>query len=399
MPLEVTGGNPDARAKVAADLKYGGQQSVIERAIAALAGQQQANEAGINTYGQQGRAAIGQTFDQLVNNLETNRALVNRDLGIQTENIGSGFRDANAIAEAARTRALDNLDQLYGGNRAYSTTDIAKYRDPIESLAAQVIGENAQADATFTGNLKNFAAQQDAIMRSGVGGAQRDRSNRLAGFENELLRAIAESKNQFSQREFDLNSELANLLNERGSFQALTAADYIDQLFNQTLQAEQFNLSERAQASEDAYRRAQIAESQAERSQRAALARAEAQRADRADNNQDYWRQLEYELKLKGLDNETARWLVEQEQQDFANKMGISEFLSRGIGVDEITGQAVDNTDYYRRILEGFGVVKPPLAKTMGPVSKKASDSLPPVNTKKPSQSTWDRFKNNLMLG
>lgn len=414
MPLQVTGGDPNARAQVATDLKYGAQQSVIERAIAALAGQQQANEAGINTYGQQGRAGIGQSFDQLVGNLETNRALVNRDLGIQTENIGQGFRDANSIAEAARTRALDNLDQLYGGNKAYSTTDVAKYRDPIETLAAQVMGENAKADATFTGNLANFAAQQDAIMRSGIGGAQRDRSNRLASFENELLRAISESKNQFSQREFDLNSELANLLNERGSFQAVTAADYIDQLFGQTLQAAQYNLSEQAQASEDAYRRAQIAESQAERAQRGALARAEAQRADKSANNNDYWKQLEYELKLKGLDSETARWLAEQEQQNFSNKMGISSFLSQGIGVDEMTGQAVDNTDVYERILQGMGVIpKPPsISRSVGASasgvprsaasvggsraaygSKLSQKALPPASPIAGNMATWTNIR------
>ena len=356
MPLEVTGGDPNARAKAAADLKYGAQQDAVQRAIAALAGQRQADEASINTYGQQGRAAIGQTFDQLVNNLETNRALVNRDLGIQVDSIGQGFRDANAIAEAARERALSNLDQLYGGNQAYSTMDIAKFRDPIESLAAQVLGENANADATFTGNLKNFAAQQDAIMQSGISGAQRDRSNRLSSFENELIRAISEAKNLRSQQEYDYQSRLTDLIGERGNFQALTAADYIDQLFGQQVQAANYNLSERAQLAQEAYQRAQIAESQAERAQRASLARAEAQKAD----NSDYWRQLEYELKLKGLDNETARWLAEQEQQDFQNKMGISQFLSGGITTDPLTGQSVDNTDALRRILEGSGILKAP---------------------------------------
>ena len=356
MPLEVTGGDPNARAKAAADLKYGAQQDAVQRAIAALAGQRQADEASINTYGQQGRAAIGQTFDQLVNNLETNRALVNRDLGIQVDSIGQGFRDANAIAEAARERALSNLDQLYGGNQAYSTMDIAKFRDPIESLAAQVLGENANADATFTGNLKNFAAQQDAIMQSGISGAQRDRSNRLSSFENELIRAISEAKNLRSQQEYDYQSRLTDLIGERGNFQALTAADYIDQLFGQQVQAANYNLSERAQLAQEAYQRAQIAESQAERAQRASLARAEAQKAD----NSDYWRQLEYELKLKGLDNETARWLAEQEQQDFQNKMGSSQFLSGGITTDPLTGQSVDNTDALRRILEGSDILKAP---------------------------------------
>ena len=159
MAIEVFGGDPNARAKVAADVKYGAQQSAVERAIAALAGQRQADEAGINKYGELGRTAIGQTFDQLVGNLETNRQMVNRDLGIQVDSVGQGFRDANSIAEAARQRALDNLAKTYGGNQAYSTTDIAKYQDPIETLAAQVMGENARNDATYTGNLKNWAAQ------------------------------------------------------------------------------------------------------------------------------------------------------------------------------------------------------------------------------------------------
>lgn len=359
MAIEVFGGDPNARAKVAADVKYGAQQSAVERAIAALAGQRQADEAGINKYGELGRNAIGQTFDQLVGNLETNRQMVNRDLGIQVDSVGQGFRDANSIAEAARQRALDNLAKTYGGNQAYSTTDIAKYQDPIETLAAQVLGENARNDATFTGNLKNWAAQQDAMMQAGISGAGRDRSNRLAGFETELLAALAEARNQRSKEEYGYQGQLLDLIGERGSFEASAGADFQDRIFDQGMQAAQYNLSEQGQLADQAYKRAQLAQAANEMAMRADLARAEAQRADKANNNQDYWKQLEYELKLKGLDTETARWLAEQEQQGFQNKMGISSFLSQGFGTDDL-GNPIDNTSSYRKILEGMGLLAPP---------------------------------------
>lgn len=376
MPItQLTAGDPNARAKVAADVKYGAQEAAVQRAIAALAGSRQADEASINTYGTAGRSAINDTFDQLAGNLGTNRDVVNRDLGIQVDSVGQGYRDANSVAEAARQRALDNLDQTYGNNSAYQTVNKGKFADPIESLAAQVIGENAHSDATYTGNLKNWAAQQDALMQSGIAGAGRDRSNRLAGFEGELLNSIAQSKNQRSQQEYDYNAKLSDILGERGSFESSAAADYLDQLFGQQVTAANYNLNESNSIADQSYKQASLAQQASELAAKVDMARADGARADRtaaradqSQNNDDYWRQLEYNLKLKGVDQETAQWLAQQGQQDFTNKMGIGDFLSKGVGVDSY-GKSFNYTSALADILYGTGAMQRPAGQSAAPAA------------------------------
>lgn len=384
MPIEVTGGDPNARAANAANLKYNAQQSAIERAIAALPGMQQAAQAGLDKYGSAGRTAINETFDQLVGNLETNRSLVNRDLGIQVDQVGQGFRDAGNIAEAARAAAIDRLQNTYNNNSAYQTVGMQNFAAPIETLAAQLIGNNAREDATYTGNLRNWAAQQDALMQAGIAGAGRDRSNRLSGFESELLRAVAEMQNEYSKQNYGFQSDLADILGERGAFEADKIAEYLDQLFGQKLQAANYNLSEQQAISDASYKQAQLAQQAAELALKADMARAENDRANAAasraassSNNDDYWRQKEYELKKAGVDAETARWLAQQGQQDFANRMGIAEVLMGGVPTTDDMGMPLNNTDAYAQILADLGIWKPQQAQAAG---SQAAASIPQSN-------------------
>lgn len=330
MPITVNAGDPNARAANATQLKYGAQQSQIERALAALAGTRAADEAALNQYGTGGRNAINQTFEQLFGNLETNRQLVGAQLGIQADAVGAGYREANQIAEAARAQAADRLNKLFGNNKAYGAVAgaLGEAMSPIEQLAAQVVGENARSDATFTGNLRNFAAQQDALMRAGISGAQRDKSNRLAGFESELLRAVAAAKAAATEEEFNLHGNLLDTITERGSYQNEAAMQFFDQLFGQQLQAAQFNLSEQEAASQAAHRAASL-----EQSAREMALRERAQGFEESQaGKDDIWKALEYDLRREGMSMEEARdarnFLQEQDRMQRGEKLTAMEFLN-----------------------------------------------------------------------
>ena len=154
MPISVTTGDPAARAKTSADLRYGGQEEAVKRAIAALNVSRQADQAAIDTYGAKGKTAINETFADLTQNLGINRAQTAQDLGVQAQNVGQGYRDAQSVAEAARAQGAERLAQLFNGNSAFSSGSLAAAQDPIEALAAKIIGSQAQNDATVTGNLQ-----------------------------------------------------------------------------------------------------------------------------------------------------------------------------------------------------------------------------------------------------
>lgn len=341
MPVQVQTGDPNARAKTAADVKYGSAEAQLRRALEAAATGRAADEAGINKYGEAGRSAIQDTYDQLAGNLETNRQTVNRDLGIQVDQVGAGYRQANDLAEMARARANEGLAKVVANNGAYSPEQLGAVQYGVDNLAAQIIGQNANSDATYTGNLRNWAAQQDALMQSGIAGAGRERASRLSAFENELMNAIAQSKNKWTEAEMGYQGNLLDLLGERGAFEASSIYDYIDQGFNQTMQAAGYNLNEDQVRLDAQYKQAQLAQAAEEMQLKAAMARAEASRADRAmaaqeaaASKDDYWKQLEYGLKRDALNSENARydkqWLAEQQAAADARNWQIAEFLGNG---------------------------------------------------------------------
>ena len=256
MPITVPNSDPVARAQQSAQVKYGGQEDSIKRAIASLAVTRAADQAAINQYGDSGRGAINTTFDELLSNLDVNRGRAAADLNTQANLVGQGYREANQVAEAARQQGAANLGALAGSSNTFSADQLAAARSPLEALAARIIGDNAQNDATTTGNLRTWAAQHDALRGAGMDDARRDKSNRLSGFEGELLSSIAKSKNDATNQEYDFQSALLDLLNERGAYTADQANSIADLLFNQQLQAAQYNLSEQEAGSAAASRNA-----------------------------------------------------------------------------------------------------------------------------------------------
>ena len=289
MPISVPNSDPVARAQQSAQLKYGGQEDAVKRAISSLAVTRAADQAAINQYGDSGRGAINTTFDELLGNLGVNRERAAADLNTQANLVGQGYRDANQIAEAARQQGASNLAGLVGNSNTFSAEQLAAAQSPLETLAARIIGDNAQNDATTTGNLRTWAAQHDALRGAGMDDARRDKSNRLSGFESELLGSLAKSKNDATNQEFDFESALLDLLNERGAYTADQANSISDMLFNQQLQAAQYNLSEQEAMSQAAARNSASSMASDE------LAWRKQQAAEAGMDMENYWKQMAFD--------------------------------------------------------------------------------------------------------
>lgn len=339
MPISVTTGDPVARANTAADLKYNAQQDAVKRAIAQLGISSKANEAAINQYGASGRGAIGDTFGQLFGNLATNRQLTAADLGTQVNQIGQGYRDASAVGQAAADQGVEVLRQLAGNNPNYSPDMVAQAANPIVALAARQIANNANSDATTTGNLKNWAAQQDAILRAGEAGAQRDKSNRLSAFETDLMNQLAGNKNNALTQEGDLQSKLLALLNERGAYTADAAANFADTAFGQQLQAAGYNLDEANAVRQAQQAQAQLAMQAAAQQQSAsenAWKQAMAERQYNDNKGQDSaaaaQQAFENELKLKALGIDTAKFAADQNARQQQTALSVGSLLNDAYG-------------------------------------------------------------------
>lgn len=335
MPISVTTGDPVARANTSADLKYNGQQDAVKRAIAQLGISTAANEAAINQYGNSGRGAINDTFNQLFGNLATNRQLTAADLGTSAANVGQGYRDASAVGQAASDAAVAQLNQLAGNNINYTQQDLAGAANPIVALAARQIANNANSDATTTGNLKNWAAQQDSILRAGEAGAQRDKSNRLSSFETDLMNQLAGNKNNALTQEGDLQSKLLQILGERGAYTADAAANFADTAFGQQLQAANYNLSEADSIRQAQQAQAQLAAQAAAQAQNAQESSWKQSLAERqyADSQKPNAQQaFENEMKLKALGIDTAKLAMDQKHQQDQNALSVGSLLNDAYG-------------------------------------------------------------------
>lgn len=257
MPISAPSYDPNARAKTQADVRYGAAEAQLNRALEANRMMEAAQKAALDQYGQAGRGVITDTYNQLYGNLDENRRDVNQNLGTQVDLVGQGYRDAAALAEQARADSANRLAQLAGTLRLSGDAQ-AGVNSGIENLAARQLAASAQDDATRSGNLRTWAAQQDAFMGQGIAQAHREGADRASSFENELVRALAELQAAARGQEYDITGKQLDIANERGAFTVEQANSLIDQLFGQQMQAAQYNLSEQNAIQEAAARAAQL---------------------------------------------------------------------------------------------------------------------------------------------
>lgn len=255
MPITPPNTDVNARAANATAVKYGASEAQLNRAIDAAKMQEIAQKAALDQYGAAGRQAIGQTYTDLYSNLAANKADTVNQLGTQVDQVGRGYRDANQLVQTARDASQQRLSDL-AGRIGRGGDSVAAGLSPIEDLVNQIVGQNAQSDATRSGNLRTWAAQQEAFMNQGIDQAHRSESERKSSFENELLQSLADLQAKATDTQVGLQGGLLDLLNEKGSFQQSALDQYINELFGQQMQAAQYNLSEQEAQSQAAARAA-----------------------------------------------------------------------------------------------------------------------------------------------
>lgn len=299
MPISAPQYDPNERAQQQAAIRYGAAEAQLNRSLEANRMMEAAQRAALDQYGQAGRGVITDTFNQLHGNLEANRADTANQLGTQVGLVGQGYRDAQALGDQARSDSSERLARL-AGTIGLSGAGLADVSTGVEQLAARQLAASAQDDATRTGNLQTWAAQQDAFLRQGQAMAQREGADRASSFENELVRALAELQAAARNQEYDIHGNLLDLTNERGAFTVEQANALMDQLFGQNLQAANYNLSEQEAISAAAARAA----AQDMDARRLAMAEQEFASSQKGNSLKDFLAlsQEDREAKMFGLD-------------------------------------------------------------------------------------------------
>ena len=257
MPISAPSYDPNSRAQQQAQIKYGASEAQLNRSIEANRMMEAAQRAALDQYGAAGRGVISDTYNQLYGNLEENRRDTNQNLGTQVDLVGQGYRDAANLASQARSDSAGRLAQLAGTLRLGGEAQ-ADVQSGVEQLAARQLGNSAMDDATRSGNLRTWAAQQDAFLGQGIAQAHREGAGRASSFENELVNALADLQAAARNQEFNLQGSLLDLFNEKGAFTVEQANALVDQLFGQQLQAAQYNLGEQSAMAEAAARAQQM---------------------------------------------------------------------------------------------------------------------------------------------
>ena len=228
-----------AAAQVA--LKYDPQQAAIQRQIDAARGQTAANEAGLQTYGTTGRQAIGNVYDTLGSLLTGNRAQSAADLGQQADLVGQGYTQANnyqnSVADQARTRLSALSDQLGAGQAGNFTV-----QSDLEKTLGGILGQNAQAQAATTGNLRTWAGQWDQILGNGINIGEQTRAKTAGDFETELLKLLGDNKVAGLEGENAMQGKLADILGARQNDLVATYNQLAQQEWERSLQQAQMDM-------------------------------------------------------------------------------------------------------------------------------------------------------------
>lgn len=230
-----------AQAQVA--LKYDPQQAAAQRAIQAIQGQTAANEAGLNQYGDKGRATIGSVYDTLGSLLTGNRAQSKTDLSNQAALVGQGYDQANAyqnqVADAGRQRLSGMAGALGAGNAGN-----LQVQTGLESALANILGQNGQARAAATGNLNTWGGQWDQILGNGINIGEQTRAKTAGDFETELLGLLGQNKVTGLEGENAQYGKLSDILGQRQNDLVAT--------YNQLAQQEWENSFRQAQLDQEA---------------------------------------------------------------------------------------------------------------------------------------------------
>lgn len=256
-------------AQAQVDLKYGAQQDAINRQIQAIKDQTAANEVGLNEYGTQGRTQIGDVYNTLGGLLTTNRQQSAADLGQAANLVGSGYDAANSYQNAVANAGRDRLSALSYQLGAGPAGEL-QVQTPLEESLANILGQNAQAKASASGNLNTWAAQWDQILGNGINIGEQSRAKGLSDFETALLKLLGENKTTGLQGQNEQYGRLSDVLGAKQNDLIAT--------FNQLMQQEWENQFRQAQLEQEAQK------ANASLAMQAAQMEAENARANRASS-------------------------------------------------------------------------------------------------------------------
>lgn len=253
------------QAQAAANLRYDGQQSAIQRRLDALRAGVEAGRTSINEMGTAGRGQIGEVYDILGSKLGENRAAAMEGLNLQADRIGQGYRDASQMATAARDDATAYLANLVGQTCLENQAGLnQEAQSGVVNTTADILGRNAQAEAGATGDLRTWAGKHDAILGQGQDIGEATRAQSLSRYETELMAALSNLELEGQKGANELDARLIDMLSEKGNFLSTEYGRLAAEQWQRDL--EQAKMAQQAAMAnaELAYKRDALAASQAE---------------------------------------------------------------------------------------------------------------------------------------
>jgi len=298
------------QAQAMADARFNPQQAAIDARIKLINDTTNVRNNSMNVFGEQGRANIGGAYDTLQGLLGANKQNAMGALTTAGNQVGQGYRDAQQIGTSLRDTSRNTMAELARSMNA------GNYAMPVigglESEANQLIANNANRDATVTGNLRNWAAQSGDIYSQQEGTGHMMRADALSRLESDLLRAIQENNLSGAEQTSDMNDRLAEMLGERGAY----LAEQVNQLS--------------AQEFEQAFKQAQLDQQAAEASDRHSATQAELSlRAQGMADERDARAQAGEMTEKEKLAMQMQAWGMAQDQSNTDRDFGLrqSEFL------------------------------------------------------------------------
>lgn len=354
----------DERVQAYLTMQYGGTEASINKALQDMAQEYALQKGTQEQYGQLGDAKLAELYQQLRGNVAGGATDIAGLFGTAQQGINQAYGDASAAVQSSGQQVGNNVQQL--AERLGLQQALPEGLANIGDYQTQALGDIAKNQASSQGLLDAYNAILQSANARDVSNVDTLGTNKRADLQSLIGGNLASLMHQYNTGRGDVQQQLTNLNIERGGAAVDRYATLEDQLYERKYRKslDEANLGvENArlglQASE-INQRGQIASQEIQLKKQDAMYNAlrDTQQFAFQNANLQYMSQKDYQDSLEnyfnnsfnsemqkaginidvnkfnanqtmqqaGLGLQAAGFLGDQNQQNFANRMGISQF-------------------------------------------------------------------------
>jgi hypothetical protein len=250
------------RAANLMDVKYGTQQSALQRALAQAKSDYDLQTGKANAFQGLADKSLTDIYDALNTALGNNQSALTALYDTGRQQVQDAYAGAQQGVQQGVTGVQQGLADM-AAKLGIGDAMPAATQGMNDSLA-QFLTSNGAAQAGSVANLATLGTNQLAVGQRGIGDAQKELAQNRTGILNQVAQMLNQAGTDYTSQSKDLSQQLADLANMRGSDMSSTLMDLQDAQTERDRQAALDDLAKQIQLGTLNIQQGQLALSQKE---------------------------------------------------------------------------------------------------------------------------------------